>query len=117
MNEEYRKWGENMKIGIKGKGKGTVKINSALHTYIVYRLSERNLAQTTAAEICGCSVQFLNQVIQGKKKSEEIQKRLAVYCLGLRSWAHVEYCAQIMQENMIKIAFQLEASDAELIAR
>lgn len=103
MNEfELMEWRNNMRgnTSHKKKEKGTVSINSALHTYIVYSLSQRRISQTLAAKFCGCSVQFLNAVIQGKKKSMEIQHRLATDVLGLKSWDELEWKAIRFQEYL-----------------
>ena len=74
------------------KAKGTVRINATLHTYIVYTLGRRGLSQAVLAKVCGCSPTFINQIVTGRKRSEEIQKRVAGI-LGFRSWDQLQWAA------------------------
>lgn len=80
----------------------TSKIDSTLHTYIVYQFAKRGLSQTTVAKICGCSVQFINKVITGRKASSEIQRKIAVEILDLTSWDHLLWKAKMFQEIMVE---------------
>lgn len=84
------------------KTKPTVKINSALHTYIMLELSKRGLSQTLVAKMCGCSVQFINLIITGRRTSTEIQNRLAINVLGHRNWNHLVWCALKLQDTLYK---------------
>lgn len=94
-------WKKGMMMENRPKGQsGTVKINSALHTYVVVLLSQRRISQTLAARICGCSVQFFNAVIFGRRRSAEVQRRIAVDLLGFRSWDQLEWHALAFQNRI-----------------
>lgn len=79
----------------------TVRINNSLHTYIVLELSKRGLSQAIVARMCGCSAQFINMIITGRKTSSEIQKRLALV-LGYKSWNHLAWAAMRFQAAIDK---------------
>jgi transcriptional regulator with XRE-family HTH domain len=56
-----------------------------IHTYCVYKISQKKLSQTALAAMCGCSVAAINQILTGKKSSSRIQAKIAQY-LGHSSW-------------------------------
>ena len=89
------------------KARGTVAINTTLHTFIVYTLGRRGLSQAVLAKVCGCSPTFINQVITGRKKSEEIQRRVAEI-LGFRSWDHLQWEALRFDARMNAPSFVIK---------
>lgn len=89
------------------KARGTVAINTTLHTFMVYTLGRRGLSQAVLAKICGCSPTFINQVITGRKKSDEIQRRMAEV-LGFRSWDHLQWEALRFDAKINTPAFVLK---------
>lgn len=105
MNQEQiARWGENIKGQRRGrKSRASVSIDSALHTYVVLLLGQKRMSQTMAARICGCSVQFLNMVITGRRRSQEIQTRFPRDILGLHSWDELEWRALAFQEKIAQL--------------
>lgn len=112
-DERAAKWRKNMQGNRKdnAKSNASVRIDSAVHTYIVLRFSKLGISQTLAAKICGCTPQFINAVIFGKKRSEVIQDRLASDVLGLRNWKELERRALLLQER-IAAETMIEPKDA-----
>lgn len=100
--EQMEVWRKRMQGNRSEKvsGEATVRLNSAVHTYIVLRLSRMGISQVLAARICGCTPQFINAIIFGKKRSQEIQRRLAVDVLGLHSWQELEHQALLLQDRI-----------------
>ena len=111
--EEMQIWRKNMQGERKDNARSlaSVRINSAVHTYIVLRLSRMGISQALAARICRTSPQCINAVILGKRKSEEIQSRLAVDVLGLRNWQDLEHKALLLQERIADERYE-EKADA-----
>lgn len=111
--EEMQLWRKNMQGERKDnvRSLASVRINSAVHTYIVLRLSRMGISQALAARICRTSPQFINAVILGKRKSDEIQRRLAVDVLGLRNWQDLEHKALLLQERIADERYE-EKADA-----
>ena len=99
--EEMQIWRKNMQGERKDNARSlaSVRINSAVHTYIVLRLSRMGISQALAARICRTSPQFINAEILGKRKSEEIQRSLAVDVLGLRNWQDLVHKAVPLLER------------------
>ncbi len=108
--DEMQIWRKNMQGDRKDKvrSEASVRIDSAVHTYIVLRLSRMGISQVLAAKVCGTSPQFINSIIFGKKRSAEIQRRLAVDVLGLRSWQDLERNALLLQERIADEALRYE---------
>ena len=96
--EEMQIWRKNMQGERKDnvRSLASVRINSAVHTYIVLRLSRMGISQAHA-------------VILGKRKSEEIQRRLAVDVLGLKSWQDLEHKALLLQERIADERYEVNA--------
>lgn len=107
-------WRKDMKTGRGGRSRATVVMDSAMHTYVMVCLSQRRLSQTAAARICGCSVQFLNAVIMGRKRSQEIQHRFATLVMGARSWDDLEWRALAFQEHVAASAGR-SGDDADVV--
>ena len=92
------------------KARGTVAINTTLHTFIVYTLGKRGLSQAVLAKICRCSPTFINQVITGRKKSEEIQRRVAEV-LGFRSWEQLKWESLRFDARINSSAYQKDGAN------
>lgn len=96
--EQERIWRNHMAEGRRGKSQPTVKIDSTLHTFCVYQLSMKGLSQKAAAAACGTSTQFFNLIITGRKKSKEIQKRVAQDIMGFHNWEELMDAAKRFQK-------------------
>ena len=75
--------------------------NATLHTYCVMKISQNKLSQTALAAICGCTVQTINQIITGRKKSARIQAVIAQY-LDHSSWEELEKTSEIFGSFVFK---------------
>lgn len=71
-------------------------MNSTIHLYCVYRLSQMGLSQTAIAHKTQVSVPVVNQVIRGVRTSKKIQGAIAT-TLGHNSWSELEQTAILFQ--------------------
>lgn len=117
-DEQMTRWRENMAGGRKGrrkKSEASVRMSSAVHTYIMVMLSQKSISQTLAARICGCSVQFMNMIIRGARRSWEVQDRFATLVLGLHSWEELEWRALAFQEEVAKSCASIPAGQQDVM--
>ena len=78
-------------------------INGALHTFVVFQLGRRHIAQTDVAASAGVTASMVNQVIMGKKRSERVQSVL-MDMLGYGSWADLMGAAYRFQAALSALA-------------
>ncbi|WP_320130271.1 helix-turn-helix transcriptional regulator [uncultured Sphaerochaeta sp.] len=68
-------------------------MNGNLHTFIVLHLGELHISQSAIAKKCDCSVQMVNYVIMGRRKSASVQQKIA-RILGFPTWELLEDAAE-----------------------
>lgn len=78
-----------------------MRINPALHTYLVYEIGLHGLSQAEIARRCGISRAMVNMVITGRKNSAMAQHKIATL-LGLGSWGELVVAAELFQTLVVE---------------
>ncbi|PKL14781.1 MAG: hypothetical protein CVV52_00315 [Spirochaetae bacterium HGW-Spirochaetae-8] len=69
------------------------KTKTFIHTYAMLLLRDRGLSQTKLAEMAGCTVTTINQILLGKRVSGPVQMVIA-QALGYPTWIFLAEAAE-----------------------